>query len=263
MPLTRLALTACLLALAGCSSVRMVPIEAVEVNEDGQQQPVAPEIFAGESNNGSAPAGYSLIGTAPLTHGFDFPDGDRSYKIKALKEGYVDSNVNLTTILLESLEGKGGKLTIKMDVDEAYRGTTGDPQDQKQPHPLANTWVRVEANPLLNEAEAWNRLVNVITTRFNCKLAPGTEEKAGYLLTDPMVKGYRRGPNTAKVTNVVTCQRLSSTPVVFQVKVESKFEERGKTEPYGRIFRTMYKNEDGSETELHLLDELRASLTAE
>lgn len=214
--------------LSGCNTVKQVPIES---------EPAGAQVYVQEG------AIQNQIGVTPLTHGFDLPDDTTTYKVVARMEGYVDSRVNLSNILLEA---KGGKLRMVLEEDKAWQGTI--------PSPLANAKVPVEANPRLDENEAWKRLVNTITIRFNYKLAPGTEQKSGYLLTEPRVEGFTQGPDTARVTNIVTANLTSTEPVIYTVQVESKIDVRGETRRYDRILRN---------GELKLLEELQASLTAE
>lgn len=215
--------------LGGCSTVRNVPIETMP--------PGATILVDG-----------SEIGTSPLTHGFDLPNETKTYRVSTRLEGYVESFVNLNLIYLEA-RGEQNGLKLKLDLDEAYQGTT--------PSELANEWVEIPANPLLEEADAWNRLVHTVTTGFDYKLGSGTEQKSGYLLTEPRSEGFRQGPDTAKVTNVLVASRLSSSPVVFKVKVESKIEIRSKTDLYPRIL--VHK----ADPQKQLLEALRAALTAE
>lgn len=220
--MTRVALAALLavLPLAGCSAVRTVSID-------------------------TDPQGAKLlidgveIGSSPRTHAFDFAE-PRSYRLTAQMEGFVDSFVRVSEIYLEA---RGENLLLKMDPDEAYQNTI--------PSDLANNWINIEANPRLEESIAWPRLVETVN-RFYPKLAT-TNTEAGYLATQEKVEGFRQGPDTAKVTNVLFCSLVSKSPVTYKIKIESRINVRGKTENYPRVLKS----------DAALMDELRASLTAE
>lgn len=221
-----------LVFVAGCNTV--VP---VSISTD----PIGAEI----SVDGTS------IGAAPMVHGFDFDDDSRTYKLTTKLTGYVQSSVNLNKIYLEA---RGTDVRLRLDPDEAFQGTVGvgeGEEDLKAENDLINKWLNVEANPRLEESLAWPRLVETVS-RFYPKLAQ-TNSEAGYLVSVDKSEGYRQGPDTAKVTNVLYCSLVSKSPLVYKIKVESKINIRGKTDNYPRIFKT----------DRTLVEELRASLTSE
>lgn len=221
-----------LTTLAGCSSI--VPVSI-------QTDPAGATI----SVDGSE------IGTSPLNHGFDFADKGRTYKVTTQLTGYVPSSVNLNMIYLDA---RGSNLNLRLDPDEAFQGTVGvgdGPEDLRPEDDLINKWVLIEANPRLEESLAWPRLVETVS-RFYPKLEQ-TNSEAGYLASEIKSRGFRQGPDTAKLTNVLYCSLVSKSPLVYKVKIDSIINIRGKTENYPRIFKD----------DKTLVEELKASLTSE
>lgn len=214
-----LSLTLC---VAGCSSIRTHRIES---------EPAGAELFV----DGTP------IGNAPMDYGFDFDDESAKYNVVARQEGYVDNFMNVTTILLDSLEER--PILIKIDEDESYTNTL--------PSEAANEWFQIETDPQLDQSQAWQILVDAVT-KYYPELG-NLEQEAGYISANAKTKGFKRGHVSVQVKNQFFCSIASRVPLVYKVKIESEINEGGGWEPYPRIF----KEDEG------LIEELLDRLVAQ
>jgi hypothetical protein len=216
---------AALLALAGsgCSTVRKVAIDS---------KPQGCDIFVDDQN----------IGKTPLTHDFDFPNKTVRYRVTAKMDGYVEDYVELSRIYLDA-RNRGNTLMIEVKEDETWTGTV--------PSPLANTWVQVEVNPRLDQAQAWQRLVDTLTKYYPS--LPTQEPQGGYIASEDKKQQFRRGIEVTDVKNQFFSTIASKKPLIFKFKIQSQVRDKGKWLDLPRIFK-----QDGP-----LLDDLKARLAAD
>lgn len=203
---SRLIALATLAVLAGCSSIRVHKITT---------EPSGAELFV----DGKP------VGKSPLDYGFDFAREDAKYTVVAKREGYVENFAKVSSLLLDGLGER--PINIKIDEDEAWTNTV--------PSEVANEWFQVEANPQLDQTQAWQIMVDTVT-KYYSELG-NLEQEAGYISAEPKVKTFKRGLVSVQVKNQFFCSIATRTPLVYKIKIESVINEGTGWKPYPRIFK--------------------------
>jgi hypothetical protein len=208
------------LSLGACTSVKTVSITS---------KPTGAMVRIGDRN----------VGETPVTADIDF-EGKPHVFLAAAKEGHLPEEIILTE---DAHAVKEGHVKVALMEDEAWKVTTVSE--------ATNTWLRVQIDPSINAANAWQKLIDTVTTRY--ANLEQLDEASGYVRSADEVRSFMGRRGTYSVRTAFLASLSSREPLVYKFKIESRItDESGAWHPYARVFK-----EDAT-----LLEELQDRLGA-
>jgi hypothetical protein len=177
-------------------------------------------------------------GAAPLNYTFDF-NKQPIYEVKASKTGYFDSVISLRP------DGAGvtnGVLSLALPRDEAF--------DQTTTTQATNRWLKVEVAGKMNQADAWQKIVDSVTGRYSS--IEQMDNSSGYLRSVAISRAFKHPVYGEYTIRTQFLGAVSSRdPLVYKMEIlAQQSTSNGTWVPYDRVFK-----EDAQ-----LLEELQARL---
>ena len=168
------------------------------------------------------------LGHTPLEYTFDFTDRRRRYAIQFSKTGYFDR----TGIVTEASDGVvSGAFHVTLDENPAWKVT-----DESE---AANKWLRIQVDPVLDVASAWQKIVDSVTTVYDT--LEQLDQSSGYIRSASKIQEFPKGPDGPFVVRTQFIGSISSKePLVYKIKVlsttRSSNDATGSWQKFDRVF---------------------------
>jgi hypothetical protein len=181
----------------------------------------------------SQPSGATIrinqgnIGTTPVSHNFDFRNLPVQ-SVSATLQGYLEETIVLDK---EHPRLRRGQLHLVLEQDEAFRMTVESE--------ATNRWLRVQINSALTPEQAWQRVVDSVTTTYDS--IEQMDQAAGYVRTSPKARVFQRGSRGNHMIRTYLVGAIaSSDPLTYRFQIRSQVKPVNAPdhllEDYNRIF---------------------------
>ena len=177
------------LLLGGCASSKSLRITTrppgAKVNVDGMAMGVSPIVYP-------------------------YRTQAENIVIEVAKQGYVTETQTVST---RSPEVRAGSTLIVLSEDPMYTETTTSS--------ATNVWLKVQISNRLDEREAWQRIVDSVTSSYDS--LEQMDPQSGYLRSSPKQQRWdspKAGVNILRTQLIATI--ASTGPLVYKFKIKSE-----------------------------------------
>jgi hypothetical protein len=166
------------------------------------------------------------IGQSPVVATLDF-SRKQQHIVTAVKTGYFQE----ARVLDKNSEAvERGALHLVLTEDEAWKVTTTSE--------ATNSWLRLQIDPRISEADVWQKLVDSVTNRYSS--LEQLDNASGYMRTVYVFARFhnQRTGEEYSVRTRFLCSIASKTPLVYKFRIEADTAgANGVWSPYPRVFK--------------------------
>jgi len=172
-------------------------------------------------------ANQQNVGATPLLYEYDTTVQPR-FTLTAEKEGYFPESILISPA---SAAVREGQVKLVLRPNSALQETTTSN--------ATNTWLRVQINPAITADNAWQRIVDIVTTYYDS--LEQLDVLSGYIRSTPRERrwdfGDPRGPFFVRTQFLGSISSKEPLVYKFKLKAESRWGNTLDWLEYDRVFK--------------------------
>lgn len=202
------------------------------LNNQGQVRLSLESVYKDAVINSNPPGanirvGNDLIGRAPVEYKFNFSDRSRRYLIVASSPGYIDRVIRLDR---NSPQFNSGIVEVTIESDPSWTSTAESE--------ATNTWLRIQVNPRITHAEAWQKVIDSVTSVYDS--LEQLDQSSGYLRSTAKIKEFESNEGPIFVRTQLIGSIASTNPLTYKIKIQSKTRKKSESDQtwvdFDRVF---------------------------
>ena len=177
----------------------------------------------------STPAGAMVridgqnVGETPVSVPVDLR-GERVALVEAFKAGYYPEQITLDRM---TPGVRSGLVSLVLMEDEAWKFTAFSD--------ATNTWLRVQCDETLEERDAWQKLVDSVTSRYVS--LEQMDSDSGYIRSVHEVRSFQGPQGDYDIRTRFVCSMSTRRPLTFKFRIDAQTSNDGHNwVPYERVF---------------------------
>ena len=160
---------------------------------------------------GERRSGDQEVGRTPVEHTFNFADRGKRYKVVISKPGFFDQKFFVTE--RDPIDSGSGEIEVVLEEDPAWTSTSESE--------ATNRWLRIPVNPAIDHANAWQKVIDSVTTVYNS--LEQLDQVSGYIRSAPRIRQYDTGPEGTYYVRTQFIGSISSMdPLTYKIKLIAK-----------------------------------------